>query len=118
MNPTASEDELRLQLAAVRASLAREARAVVSDARTLTDWRHHYRLHPWLFCAGAAAIGFVLAPRSGSRRRNLSEGPPPAESGSSAPPAARPAVAGAAGAVASMLLRQVAATAGQAALAW
>jgi hypothetical protein len=61
-NGSASE-HLRREMAAARAALMRDARAAASDARTLADWRHHFRAHPWLFCAGAAAVGFLLVPK-------------------------------------------------------
>jgi hypothetical protein len=61
-NGSASE-HIRQEMAAAREALARDARAVASDARTLTDWRNHFRAHPWLFCGGAAALGFLLVPQ-------------------------------------------------------
>ena len=56
-------DDLRLQLAAARDSFARDAQAAAADARLLLDWRHHFRSHPWLYCGGAAAMGYLLVPR-------------------------------------------------------
>ncbi len=62
MNNGPAPDNLRRELAAARAALARDAHAVVADAHTLTDWRYHFRAHPWLCCTGAAALGFLLVP--------------------------------------------------------
>jgi hypothetical protein len=56
-------EHIRREMAEARAALAHDARAVAWDARTLADWRHHFRAHPWLFCGGAAALGFLLVPR-------------------------------------------------------
>ena len=66
MNTAATLDAIQEQLAAVRTALNDDVRSVAADARTLTDWRHHFREHPLLFSGAAAALGFVLIPR---RRR-------------------------------------------------
>jgi hypothetical protein len=58
-----SSDEIRRQLAAMRFALRRDARDAAVDARTLVDWRHHFRRHPWLYCSGAAVIGYLVVPR-------------------------------------------------------
>ena len=120
MNNGDDADDLRRQLAAARASLSRDAQAVASDARTLTDWRHHVRKHPWLAMGGAAAVGFILAPR---RRRHTAAEPltaqsplQPIEPGE--PPKVRSMAASLAATVATMVLRQSASMAGQFALAW
>jgi hypothetical protein len=63
MNNGSRPDEIRRRMAEARAALAHDAKAAVSDARTLVDWREHFRAHPWLFCGGAAALGFLLIPR-------------------------------------------------------
>ncbi|MGD9724477.1 MAG: hypothetical protein AB7O59_24785 [Pirellulales bacterium] len=55
-------DELRHELAAARAALARDAQAAAADARTLADWRHHFRAHPWVWCGSAAALGYLIVP--------------------------------------------------------
>lgn len=47
---------------AVRSHLDREVDAVVADARALTDWRHYFRAHPWVWLGAAAVAGFVLVP--------------------------------------------------------
>ncbi len=62
MNNGSGHDDLLRQMAAARAALSRDTQSAVSDARTLADWKHHFRAHPWLFCGGAAAIGVLLVP--------------------------------------------------------
>jgi ElaB/YqjD/DUF883 family membrane-anchored ribosome-binding protein len=62
-SPAGKIDE---QLADARANLTEDVRSVATEASTLTDWRHHFHKHPWLFAGAAAALGFVLTPR---RRR-------------------------------------------------
>ena len=56
-------DEIERQLAAFRSVLKRDVRDLASEARELIDWRCHFRSHPWLYCGGAAALGFMLVPR-------------------------------------------------------
>ena len=55
--------DIEEKLAAIREVLTRDVHEARTDVRTLKDWRHHVRVHPWLFCGGALALGFVLAPR-------------------------------------------------------
>jgi hypothetical protein len=62
-----SPDEIERQMAALRAAMRREARDVAESARTLADWRYHFRAHPFVFCAAAAALGYLLVPRRASR---------------------------------------------------
>src|SRR5689334_9833962 len=120
MNNGNDADDLRRQLAAARASLSRDAQAVASDARTLADWRHHVRNHPWLAMGGAAAVGFLLAPR---RRRqaamdaSTAQAPGEPAQAQAEPAKARAVAASLATTVATMLLRQSASMAGQLALA-
>jgi hypothetical protein len=57
-------DEIQREMAALRGALEQEVSGVVNSARTLSDWRYHFREHPALFCAAAAAMGFALVPRS------------------------------------------------------
>jgi len=123
MNNGKDADDLRRQLAAARASLSRDAQAVASDARTLVDWRHHLRAHPWLAVGGAAAVGFLLAPRR--RRKSAANDVSPAQAAAQQaapstiePPKARVMAASLATTVATMMLRQSASIAGQLALAW
>lgn len=63
-----SDDDLQGQMAAVRWALARDVLGVRDDMQTLTDWRYHFRRHPALCCAGAAALGFLAIPRRRSQQ--------------------------------------------------
>jgi hypothetical protein len=62
--------DLERQLAALRSALEEDtgglvdkARKLSDNARTLADWRHHFRRHPAAFCGAAAVLGFLLIPR-------------------------------------------------------
>jgi hypothetical protein len=60
MNPVSTSDDIERQLAAMRSVLRRDVRGFAKHARTLVDWRYYFRAHPWLYCGGAAALGFML----------------------------------------------------------
>ncbi len=63
-----SPDEIHEQLATARSTLADDVRSAASEASALTDWRRHFRKHPWLVSGAAGTLGFVLTPR---RRRTI-----------------------------------------------
>ena len=60
MNPLSTSDDIERQLAAMRSVLQQDVRGFANQARTLVDWRYHFRANPWLYCGGAAALGFML----------------------------------------------------------
>ena len=62
MNPICNSDDIERQLATMRSVLHQDVRDLATEARTLVDWRYHFRAHPWLYCGGAAALGFMLVP--------------------------------------------------------
>jgi len=57
-------EDIERQMAEMRSALQQDVRVLATEARTLADWRTHFRAHPWLFCGIAAALGFVLVPRA------------------------------------------------------
>jgi hypothetical protein len=63
MNNGSKHDDLLRQMAGARAALSSNAQSAVDNARTLADWKYHYRNHPWLFCGVAAAVGYLLVPQ-------------------------------------------------------
>ena len=63
MNPITNPDDIERQLAMMRSVLHQDVRDLATEARTLVDWRYHFRVHPWLYCGGAAVLGFMLVPR-------------------------------------------------------
>jgi hypothetical protein len=58
----ANPEQISQQMRAVRGELREDVHGVVDRARTLADWRHYVRSHPWLFLAAGAAAGFLLVP--------------------------------------------------------
>src|SRR3954451_7323766 len=57
-------EDIERQMAEMRSALQQDVRVLASEARTLADWRTHFRAHPWLFCGVAAALGVILVPRA------------------------------------------------------
>ncbi len=63
MDSTASElAQLQEQMHQVRLDLGEEVYDLVENARAMTDWRVHWRRHPWSFCAAAALAGYLIVP--------------------------------------------------------
>ena len=63
-------DELRAQMAGVRAAMdgnvqeiVVNAHALAEDARKLTDWRYYVKAAPWGTVGAAVALGYFLVPR-------------------------------------------------------
>lgn len=59
-----SADDILRRMQSVRRSASDDVRGIVESAKTLSDWRFHVQHHPWLCVGAAAALGFVLAPKS------------------------------------------------------
>ena len=58
----ANEEQISQRMRTVRGELRDDVHGVIDRARTLTDWRHYVRSHPWLFLAAGVATGFLLGP--------------------------------------------------------
>ena len=46
----------------VRRDVGDDVQGIVASAKTLTDWRHYAKHHPWLCLGAAFAAGYVLVP--------------------------------------------------------
>ena len=55
--------EIRARMAQIRGNLADHAHTVAVEAHRSTDWRLYVARHPWVWAAGAAAVGYLLIPR-------------------------------------------------------
>ncbi len=57
------QEQLRRRMKRLRKAIVAQADDVVSEARRITDWRHHYGKMPWAWMSAAAAVGFLVVPR-------------------------------------------------------
>jgi hypothetical protein len=81
MDSTANElAQLQQQMHQVRMELGDEMHEFVENARAMTDWRVHWRRHPWAFGAAAALAGYLIVPSrrfGGIDARNLAQAAQP-----------------------------------------
>jgi hypothetical protein len=55
-------DLLQVQMRKVRTDLNEEVHELVQNAREAVDWRHYWRSYPWVGCAAALTVGYLLVP--------------------------------------------------------
>ncbi|HLJ11857.1 MAG TPA: hypothetical protein VKU82_11745 [Planctomycetaceae bacterium] len=55
-------DEIQRQMREIRINLGDEVHGLVNKARAMTDWRVHWRKHPWIWGSAAAALGYLIVP--------------------------------------------------------
>jgi len=53
---------LQEQMHALRTSLGHDVHGLVESARSITDWHHYWRSHPWAWCGAAAVVGYLAVP--------------------------------------------------------
>ncbi|MCC9642031.1 hypothetical protein LOC71_07070 [Rhodopirellula sp. JC740] len=97
---------IKQRMAEIRTELPYE----VDDARVrvkqLTDWKYHMKRHPLPLLAGAAILGYLVVPHKRTPERIIIR-ETPSQSGQSTPePAKKGLVAGIAGTVMTLALRQ------------
>lgn len=85
-SPPTEAGLLQLQMHALRSSLGEEVHEFVEKARSATDWREYWRVHPGIWCGAAAAIGYFMVP---ARRFGKAEVQDLVTLAQPAPPAAR-----------------------------
>jgi hypothetical protein len=70
-------DEIRRQMATIRAKLHTEMRGVVRVTNAATDWHAYIRSHPWLAIGAAFGAGYLLVPRPSSSPPSIVVQPAP-----------------------------------------
>ena len=55
-------EEIQRQMREIRINLGDEVHGLVNKARAMTDWRVHWRNHPWIWSGAAAALGYLIVP--------------------------------------------------------
>jgi hypothetical protein len=62
MNETIDVTEIQRQMSQIRGEMRHDMQSLVSNAKTLSDWRYYVRNYPWA-CMGAAMFaGYILVP--------------------------------------------------------
>ena len=69
MSRPSRAEEIRASMQQIRCNLDHDWTAMIQNARTMVDWRHYVKSHPWACVAAAAAVGFMLAPSRWGRSR-------------------------------------------------
>lgn len=54
--------QISQQMQVIRRELKDDVKDVVLQTRSLTDWRHFVRTHPWLLLAAGVSLGYLLVP--------------------------------------------------------
>ena len=65
--------QIERDLAEQRVDLSRNLEELETKARQMTDWRRHYRNHPWQLLGAALATGVVLGIVAGGRGSRSSQ---------------------------------------------
>lgn len=62
MSETIDVADIQRQMSEIRGEMRHDMQTLVTNARTLSDWRYYVRNYPWA-CLGAAAFaGYLLVP--------------------------------------------------------
>jgi hypothetical protein len=62
MEETLDAGEIQQRMKMIRGEMGHDMRTLVTNARTLSDWRYYWNKYPWALCGAAAVIGYVLVP--------------------------------------------------------
>lgn len=60
---TSDPEELRNQMARIRAGARWKAVQIKRETRQLTDWKYYVKSYPWLVAGGAVLLGYLLVPQ-------------------------------------------------------
>lgn len=59
---TSDPEELRNQMARIRAGARWKAVQIKRETKQLTDWKYYVKSYPWLIAGGAILLGYLLVP--------------------------------------------------------
>lgn len=60
---TSDPEELRNQMARIRAGARWKAVQIKRETKQLTDWKYYVKSYPWLVAGGAILLGYLLVPQ-------------------------------------------------------
>jgi hypothetical protein len=90
-------DAVRERMQQLRCEIDGDMEDVSASARTMVDWKHYVKTHPWVCLGAVAALGFLIVPKR-SRAINA-ELATPTELAGTGHPIVKPASAAARGLV-------------------
>ena len=81
-NDSPLDDTIRARMQGIRGEIDQNLRDVSASARSMVDWKHYVKAHPWACLGTAAALGFLVAPkRSTAMNADLAAPNGPAKTG-------------------------------------
>lgn len=63
MNSSDEADAIRRQMQQIRVDVREDVASLIGRVHDYTNWRYHWRNHPWWCLGTATAVGFLLVPR-------------------------------------------------------
>lgn len=62
MSETTDVADIQRQMSEIRGEMRHDMQTLVTNARTLSDWRYYVRNYPWACLGAAAFVGYLLVP--------------------------------------------------------
>ena len=63
MNHRPRSDTVRERMQQLRCEIDEDVEDVSASARTMLDWKHYVKAHPWMCFGAAVALGFLIVPK-------------------------------------------------------
>lgn len=63
MNDPPPDDTVRARMQGIRREIDQDMEDVSASARSMVDWKHYVKTHPWVCLGTAAALGFLIVPK-------------------------------------------------------
>ena len=63
MNDPPRGDTVRERMQQLRCEIDEDVEDVSASARTMLDWKHYVKAHPWMCFGAAVALGFLIVPK-------------------------------------------------------
>ena len=63
MNNPPRGDKVRERMQQLRCEIDEDVEDVSASARTMLDWKHYVKTHPWLCFGAAVALGILIVPK-------------------------------------------------------
>ena len=63
MNDPPPADAVRERMQQLRCEIDGDMEDVSASARTMLDWKHYVKTHPWVCLGAVAALGFLIVPK-------------------------------------------------------